>query len=154
MVKLLVVVLVSLAACGCGTAPKIAVNAGVLKSGQPVAYFEQSDRIPKEILLAANEDATTPVASALVAIPPEVIGEVIDKLLEIIPEVTKGYGEERMHNALLGRRMLFIGYESPEQLEKIKEIVDSMGGAIEYVTPQTLPGAGMRAVGQPVAPPK
>ena len=133
---------------GCATGPKSALSGKVLRSDY-VVYFEQSDRVPKEVLLAANKEPQ-PLASALGAVPVEVIAEVIDKVLEIVPKVTEGYGEERMANALIGRRMLFVGYDQTEQLREIKNIVDSMGSSIEYITPQYAPGAGVRAFGKPV----
>ena len=100
-----------------------------------MVYFEQSDRVPKDVLLAAygKEEG---VLNAMEGIPAEIIEKVIEKFLEIVPELSENYTKERMWNALLGRRMLFKGYDSPEQLEKINEIIKSMGNSIEYLTPE------------------
>jgi len=132
--SLMVVAAVALIGAGCATGPKTALRPRILKADH-VVYFEQSDRVPKDVLLAAHgkQDA---VVAAMSSIPQESIEKVIEKLIEVIPALSKNYTEERMYNALLGRRMLFIGYETPEQLEKVKEIVDSMGGSIEYLTPR------------------
>ena len=119
---------------GCATGPKTALRSSNLKAGH-VVYFEQSDRVPKDVLLAAFNDKG-PVVNALAGIPPDVAAKAIAEILKVIPDLSKNYSKERMHNALIGRRMLFLGYESPEQLEKVNAIVKSMGGAIEYVTPQ------------------
>jgi len=118
---------------GCATGPKTAVDSGSLK-GDHMVYWEQSDRVPKDVLLAPY-GGKDPVANAMGAIPPEVIEKIIEKAFDTIPELAKNYSKERMYNALLGRRMLFRGYETPEQLEKINEIIQSMGDSIEYLTP-------------------
>jgi len=130
---------------GCATGPKTALNSKVLRADN-VIYWEQSDRIPKDVLLAAFDEGDNPMMAALSAVSPELAGQIIEKLLEIFPEITKSYSEERMANALLGRRMLFIGYDKEEQLREIRKIVEAMGGSIEYVTPQEQPGAGVRSV--------
>lgn len=127
----------SLFLVGCATGPQTALDSRALRAGK-VVYFEQSDRIPKDVLLAPY-DKKEPTAAALSVIPPEILAKVIEKVLDVIPEMSKGYGQERMFNALLGRRMLFIGYETPEQLEKINAIVQSMCGAIGHATPQKKP---------------
>lgn len=132
------VVVSSLLLAGCATGPKTALNSHVLRANR-VVYFEQSDRIPKDVLLASF-GKKEPTNAVLGAIPPEVIAKIIEELAKMIPAMAKNYSQERMFNALIGRRMLFIGYESPEQLEKINDIVKSMGKAIEYVTPQNKVG--------------
>jgi len=104
--------------------------------GDHMVYFEQSDRIPKDVLLAAHGKDDDPVVNALGAFPPEAIAKVIEEIVKIMPELAEVHAEERMWNALIGRRMLFRGYESPEQLKEINEIIKSMSGAIENVTPQ------------------
>lgn len=123
----------SLLFAGCATGPKTALNSHVLRANR-VVYFEQSDRIPKDVLLASFDKK--PTNAVLGAIPPEVIAKIIEELTKMIPEMAKNYSQERMFNALIGRRMLFVGYDSPEQLKEINAIVESMGKAIEYVTPQ------------------
>lgn len=131
------VLLCSLFFAGCATGPQTALDSRALRASK-VIYFEQSDRIPKDVLLAAY-DKKEPMAATLSVIPPEILAKAIEKVLEVIPEMSRGYGQERMFNALLGRRMLFIGYETPEQLEKINAIVQGMSGAIGHVTPQKKP---------------
>ena len=130
---ILAVVVMGVLLTGCATGPKTALTSGSLKADY-VVYFEQSDRVPKDVLLAAygKEEG---VLNAMEGIPAEIIEKVIEKFLEIVPELAENYTKERMWNALLGRRMLFKGYDSPEQLEKINEIIKSMGNSIEYLTP-------------------
>ena len=129
---------------GCATSPKTALTSKALKSGH-VIYFEQSDRIPKDVLLAAHK-GQDPMVASLSNIPEELVGKFLEEILKVVPELAKSYSQERMYNALIGRRMLFVGYDSPEQLKEIEKIVDRMGASIEYVTPQTGPEAGVRAV--------
>jgi hypothetical protein len=118
---------------GCATGPKTALTGDALESGY-VVYFEQSDRVPKDVLISANNGDEL-IVKALGVISNELAGKIIDKMLETVPEITKGYGQERMFNAMLGRRMLFLGYDTPEQLREIQKIVESMSKAVEFVTP-------------------
>lgn len=138
---------------GCATGPQTALSRKTLEAGN-VIYFEQSDRIPKDVLLAAH-NPQEPVVAALNNIPAELVGEVLKQILAIVPETAKNYSEERMFNALLGRRMLFVGYDTPEQLSEIQKIVEGMGGSIEYVTPQegTRAGTSTNVSTQPPAQP-
>lgn len=132
------VVLVALCA-GCATGPYTPMNSGTLKRGDKLIYFEQADRVPKDVMLESWKHQPV-VANAQVvnsqAIPPEVIAAIIKEVLAAIPEVTKGYQNERMNEALFSRRMLFRGYAEGE-LKDINEIVKSFGWSIEYLTPQT-----------------
>jgi hypothetical protein len=121
---------------GCATGPKTAVRSKSLK-GDYVVYFEQSDRVPKDVLMAGTDKATGPLAGVMAGVPTELIEKVIEKIAEVLPEMAKTYSQERMTNALIGRRMLFIGYETPEQLEKVRDIVEAMGGSIEPVVPSS-----------------
>lgn len=135
MKKTIILAAITVLVAGCATGPKTAMNSRVLKASN-VVYFEQSDRIPKDVLLAAKKPVlTSGVEAGSQTVPIQLIGEIVKKALEIAPEMSKTYSEERMYNALLGRRMLFIGYDSPEQLKEINSIVESMGKAIENVTP-------------------
>ena len=128
-------IVLTLVLCGCATGPsKTAVNSGTLDADR-VIYFEQSDRVPKDVLLAPHQQKGA-VAGAMATIPAELIGEAIEEALKILPELADKYSKERMYNALLGRRMLFIGYETPEQLDKIQEIIETMNGSIEFLTPE------------------
>jgi hypothetical protein len=137
MLSGLVMVLVALTFAGCATGPETALSPRGLK-GDHMIYFEQSDRVPKDVLLAAHGKKDG-VLDAMGAIPPEIIEKVIEEAFKIIPDLAKSYSKERMYNALIGRRMLFRGYESPEQLKEINEIIKSMGNSIEYLTPQDEP---------------
>lgn len=126
---------VAVLCAGCASAPTISVTTGNLKSDH-VVYFEQSDRIPKDVLLAAYASNTNRVATAgIMAIDPTIYAELFKKLFEIAPQIAEKYSNERMNNSLLNRRMLFVGYGGTNELDKIKEIVDKMGSSFEHATP-------------------
>ena len=127
-------ILVVMVLTGCATGPNTALRPRSLK-GDYVVYFEQSDRIPKDVLLESYK-IVQPVGVNVAAVGADDIAKIIEEVVKIAPDIVKSYGNERMNNALLGRRMLFRGYESPEQLKEIDSIIKSMGGAIENVTPE------------------
>ena len=134
---LMVLAVMSLMA-GCATGPYTAVRPRSLK-GDHMVYFEQSDRIPKDVLLESfksQNEAEAEVKAGAAVMSAEDIQKIIEEALKIAPEIVESYGNERMNNALLGRRMIFRGYESPEQLQQINEIIKSMDGAIENITPE------------------
>jgi hypothetical protein len=133
---------------GCATGPYTPmysggmVSKGTLDNGDKLIYFEQADRIPKDVMLEswkhlpANPAPVPAVLGANAqAIPPEVIAAIIAEVLKVIPNVTSGYQNERQNEALLSRRMLFRGYRDAE-LKDINDIIKSMGYSIEYMTPQ------------------
>jgi len=122
-----------LAGCG-GLKPNVSVTPGVLRGSDYVVYFEQSDRIPQQVMLATHGSDEARVG-AMVAIPPEVIAAVIKELFAVIPKLSENISQERMQNALINRRMLFLGYTGDE-LKDINSIIQNMGGSIEYFTPQ------------------
>lgn len=122
---------------GCATGPIVSVNSRNLKADY-VVYFEQSDRIPRDVLLIAHTVKTNGV-NQTGTIETEQWDKILDvtkKLFEVAPEMAKQYTNERMNNAMLNRRMLFVGYKTPEELDKIIAIVEKMGNVIEYSTPQ------------------
>lgn len=121
---------------GCATGPFSPMKAGSL-SGSKVIYFEQSDRVPRTVLLAPYERFKNPTNAdaAVKAIDPAAVAALFDKMLSVYPEVVKAYGNERTENALIGRRMLFRGYEGAD-LGEIEKIIRSMGSSIENWTPQ------------------
>jgi len=134
MVLVLVLVVVMMA--GCATGPYTALKPRSLK-GDHMVYFEQSDRIPKDVLLESfkvEDEAEVKAGAAVMSA--EDIQKIIEEALKIAPEIVESYSNERMNNALLGRRMLFRGYKTPEQLKQINEIIKSLDGAIENVTPE------------------
>ena len=130
---------------GCATGPYTpmqrgsVLSKGTLDRGDKLIYFEQADRIPKDVMLEAwRHQAAAPLVGAeprMQAIPPEVVAAIVAEVLKIIPSVTAGYQKERMNEALLSRRMLFRGYQATE-LKDINDIIKSMGWSIEYMTPQ------------------
>lgn len=134
----LITVVMALLMTGCATGPKTALRPKSLDS-QYVVYFEQSDRIPKAVLLEAHKSAQ-PNAAAAAAITDDMVSKIVEKVIEeivgVVPKVAETYSTERMNNALIGRRMLFKGYESPEQLKELNEIIKSMDNAIENMTPE------------------
>ncbi len=135
---------------GCATTPPTAVSSANLE-GDKLIYFEQSDRIPKEVLLAPYGDVE-PVLGTMMSIDPAVIAQVFEKIIDIVPEITKGYNNERMHNALLGRRILIKGYATAEELQHVESIVEKMSKAIENITPEEEDAPVAPTVKAPVVP--
>lgn len=146
IVALLMVVL-GLTGCSTAIAPDTVARSKNL-DGDQVIFFEQSDRIPKEVLLAANSDKGSMV-NAMVAIPPEVIAELIKQLFTIAPEIAKEFSKERMENSLIQRRILLKGY-SGEELKDIIEIIKALNGSIEFITPQDPGKPTVKALDNPV----
>ena len=138
MLGCLVAVLVAFTVSGCATSQKSTVSSSVLKADH-VVYFEQADRIPKAVLLApyaGGAGTNAPTVGTMGFDQWDKLLDVIEKAFAIAPELAEKYSNERMNNALLNRRMLFIGYDGKDELEAIRSIVEGMGGAIENVTPQ------------------
>jgi len=134
MIMVLAVIAVVSSGCATGTGTVTAVKPKSL-DGTHVIYFEQSDRIPKDVLVEANKQ---PQANATVVgddMMSDIVEKVIEELIGVAPKMVEIYANERMNNALMGRRILFRGYDSPEQLKEINEIIKSMDKAIEKVTP-------------------
>lgn len=127
---------------GCATGPYSPVEPSSLK-GTHVIYFEQSDRVPKTVMMAPWESyangKTGVVMSANMALDPAIIAGIIEKLLKTAPEIVKSYSNERMANAMIGRRILFRGYEGTNDLIEIEKIIKAMGGVVENWTPQVDP---------------
>jgi len=126
-------VLILVVSSGCATGPDMVAQPRNLE-GDRVIFFEQSDRIPKEVLLAAHEDKGAAV-NAMVAIPPEVWGALLEEILKVVPEITEHLSKERMENSLIQRRILLRGY-SGEELKDVIEIIKAFNGSIEFITPQ------------------
>jgi len=135
---------------GCATGPYTpmysggVVSKGTLDRGDKLIYFEQADRIPKDVMLESwKHQPVAPVVGFAnlkagtnsVGLTPEELAAIVAEVLKMIPVVTGGYQNERMNEALLSRRMLFRGYQDAE-LKDINEIVKSLGWSIEYMTPQ------------------
>lgn len=128
---------------GCAIGPYTPMKSKNL-DGAKLIYFEQADRIPKDVMLSAwNHQPVVPpvvvgnfkVSTNSVGLTPEEIAALIQAILAQIPSITAGYQNERTNEALLSRRMLFRGYQDAE-LKDINEIVKSLGWSIEYMTPQ------------------
>ena len=133
MKKLAMLFVVLLVMSGCATGPYSPVKTSSLK-GERVIYFEQSDRVPKVVMLASWENDVMSGTSARSFDPTAVIA-VIEKMLTTYPEVVKAYGEERMANALISRRILIKGY-STNELAEIGNMIKSMELSIEKWTPK------------------
>jgi hypothetical protein len=117
---------------GCGTVPETAVSWSSL-DGPKVIYFEQSDRLPKDALIEAIKAHTgtnAPAVSHLQMIPPEIIAEIVKELIAVAPEFSKVYSNERMNEAMIGRRILIRGYGTNE-LDKVVEIIQALEGCFE-----------------------
>ena len=131
MVGILAVLMLS----GCiSTGPKSAVTRKVLTSGS-VIYIEQSDRVPKEVLLSAHI-RNEPLVKALGVVDSVEIGKLIGEILKSFPEMSKARSQERMNSVYIGRRILFVGYTTPEQLKKVKEIIKAAIPVLEPLIPE------------------
>lgn len=137
MKKVMVWISTLVLAGGCATGPYTPVSPGVLK-GCKIVYFEQADRVPKDVMLEAwkHQPVVVGTPAVLKALPPDAIAAIVKEILAAIPQVTAGYQNERMNETLMSRRMLFIGYEGTNELREIREIVEVMGSSFEYLTPQ------------------
>jgi hypothetical protein len=131
LMRLLLMALVAVAAAGCGVSPKSAVCWTSLE-GEKVIYLEQSDRIPKDALveaIRAGMGTNTP-GVRLRVVPPELIAEVAKELLNVAPEFSKVYANERMNEAMIGRRILIRGYGTNE-LDQVVEVIRALEGCFE-----------------------
>ena len=129
----MLVMLVLVLGAGCTSVPNTVSRPRSLK-GDKVIFFEQSDRIPKDVLLAANKEKTG-LMNAMIAIPPDVIAKVIEEILKVAPEIAKTMSEESMNNSLIQRRILLKGY-SGQELKDVIDIIKAFNGSIEFITPQ------------------
>ena len=118
---------------GCTSIPNTVTRTKNLE-GDKVIFFEQSDRIPKEVLLAANKDKGAAV-NAMMVIPADVIAKVIEEILKVAPEIAQTMSDESMNNSLIQRRILLKGY-SGQELKDVIEIIKAFNGSIEFITPQ------------------
>jgi uncharacterized protein CbrC (UPF0167 family) len=127
--------LVMIGFTGCGTVPKTAITGKTLNA-EHVIYFEQSDRVPKDVMIEAikSQKVTNSGMASIQALPPEIIAAIVKEVLTVIPKVTEGYQNERMNEALVGRRILFRGYNGTNDLKDIDAIIKSMDGCIEKWT--------------------
>jgi hypothetical protein len=114
---------------GCATGPYTPIRTSSLK-GEKVIYFEQVDRVPKDVLMLLCEKKDDGTMSARV-IPWLELIPMIEKLSDVAPEIVASYGKERMENAMITRRMLFRGYDGTNDLVEIERIIKTMGGNIE-----------------------
>ena len=116
---------------GCGITPQSPLRTENLK-GDKLIYFEQSDRVPRGVVMMSWMEYTNNVyAKGL-----DVVGAMgaIDKIFGKYPDIVKAYGEERMNNVMVQRRILIKGYSGTNELEAIKGIIEAMGGCIENWT--------------------
>lgn len=120
--------------CATGTSPYSPFGKSSLK-GDKVIYFEQTDRIPKVVAQAPWDHAANAKAGDARAVDYGAVVDMLDKLFMMYPNVVEFYGQERMENALIGRRMLFRGY-SNEELKDVEKIARALGDSIENWTPQ------------------
>jgi hypothetical protein len=121
--KKMVVLLAAVMVAGCVSTPKTALNAKTLRANR-VIYFEQSDRVPKDVLIAAKPAGEVGISAAA-------IDKIIEEVISIAPKLAKIRADESIENVLIGRRMLFVGYDTPEQLAILNDIVASMSQSIE-----------------------
>ena len=137
MMRRLAVVLMMaalVAAAGCvGLKPDVVTKSGNLE-GEHIILMEQSDRMPKEVLLEAQRRIQVLRAQGA-TITPEIIAEVVAEIIKVFPQMAEVYAAERMANALVQRRILLKGYEG-EELKDLQAIINELRRGIEYTTPQ------------------
>jgi len=103
--------------------------------GDKVIYFEQTDRVPKSVLLMPwISDGTNEVVT-MRGVEVVAVLEGLGVLIKEYPEIAKVYSNERMNNALIQRRMLIRGY-STNELEQVEKIVKIFSESIENWIPQ------------------
>jgi hypothetical protein len=122
-----------LMASGCATRLGSAVTSANLEGGN-VIYFEQTDRVPRSLMVSAWENVSS--NTYVRSIPPEAIAELVAEMVKLYPELAQIYSRERMENALIGRRILIKWNGGTNELESIKDIIMVLGGSIENWTPQ------------------
>jgi hypothetical protein len=119
---------------GCSLSPKSPL-CGKHLYGDKVIYFEQTDRVPKSVLLipwmSGETNETLVVKGADVIAMMQGIGT----LMKEYPNMAKVYSNERMNNAFIQRRMLIRGY-STNELEQVEKIVRVFSESIETWTPK------------------
>lgn len=120
---------------GCGVTPRTAIKSINLE-GEKIIYFEQSDRIPKDALIEAIKAhaTTSAVPMRLQMLSPEVIAGLVKELISVAPEFSKVYSNERMNEAMIGRRILIKGYGTNE-LWQVIQVIEALDGCFEKWTP-------------------
>ena len=123
---------------GCGTVPHTPIQTWNM-GGDHLIYFEQADRVPKDVMIEAIRSqaittGTVASANALAGLTPEQIAEIIKEIMAALPELAKTYSNERMNEALVGRRILIRGYNGTNELVEINQIIQSLDGCIEKWT--------------------
>jgi len=135
--KSLFVLAVGMMMTSCAVMPETHIRSWNLDD-KHVIFFEQSDQVPKDVLIEAIKDSakSNAVAKYGMAISPEIIAKVAEEIFKMIPELSKTYANERMNEAMIGRRILIKGYEGTNELAQVNEIVKSLSKCIERWTPQ------------------
>ena len=132
----LVAILLALSG-GCGVTPYTPLR-GCSLDGERVIYFEQSDRVPITVMIEAIKSqevvSSNGVAGIRAFFPPEIIAEIVKQALIVAPEFSKTYANERMNEAMVGRRILIKGYQGTNELMQVNEIIKSMGDCMEKWT--------------------
>jgi hypothetical protein len=135
--KSLIVLAIGMMMSGCAVMPESHVRSWNLNDTHLI-YFEQSDRVPRDVLIEAIKDSakSNAVAKYGMAISPEIIAKVAEEIFKMIPELSKTYSNERMNEAMIGRRVLVKGYQGTNELTQVNEIIKSLSKCIEHWTPQ------------------
>jgi hypothetical protein len=129
-------VIVLMLCAGCATKPYSPMATSSLE-GDYVIYFEQADRVPRDVILVSWEKIPVPTGvTARLLVDPTDIAEIVGKVIAAAPQLIKTYSDERMVNALIHRRILIRGYRGTNELERIDEIIKSMSGVVENWMPQ------------------
>ena len=112
---------------GCGITPHSAIDWPELE-GRKLLYFEQGDRLPKDVMLVQHKD--TNGRMTMTAIPFEVYAELIKQGLITGTDVVRAYTSERQNEGYISRRILVRGYETNE-LQDVVKIIDAFNRCLE-----------------------
>lgn len=98
-----------------------------LSKGDNVIYIEESQRFPATVLLAkVQKPDTAPISES--SIPPELIGAVVDKALQAIPEAIEANKEIKINTGSVDRKIVIRGYTG--QLDQVSGILQVSGASI------------------------
>lgn len=115
-------------AAGCGTTPPTAITWTALEGEGRLIYFEQCDRVPKDVMLVGRTNAQQRMMMGTLSA--EAIAELVKQLLASGTELGKTYSAERQNEGYISRRIYIRGY-STNELPDVVKIIDSLGRCIE-----------------------
>lgn len=126
----IIITTVLLTGCATDLGPDKTVISENLEA-EHLIYFEQVDRVPKDVLLESFKQAQ--FEDIELSNMPVEYSALIKELIGVVPEINESYSAERQSNVLFGRRILFRGYGT-NSLVAINEIIKSFGLIIENIS--------------------